>query len=146
MTAVSTAVLSMMKPKLPFSIDALMGNETKANYRYTSPVRDFSMPKSKSESRPQSASPQPILVPIPTFPAPGPSSSRERGVFSSGLYQRTLPHYPSRLEPSLAGMLIQSDPYQGGYNTHPFPWYFQRPRFLHSFGPGKFFILLLESC
>lgn len=138
MTAVSATLLSMTKPKLPFSIDALMGNEEQSTYcdPSPSPIKDYSIPKSRTESK--SVSPQPVLVPIPTFPVTGPSSSRERpSVFSSGLYQRTLPQYPPGLDPSLAGMLLHGDPYQ------TFPWYLQRPRFLqHRFGPGKFLIFL----
>lgn len=141
MTAVSATLLSMAKPKLTFSIDALMGNEEKAPYCDVSqsPIKDYSIPKSRDS---KSVSPQPVLVPIPTFPVTGPSSSRERpGVFSSGLYQRTLPQFPPGLDPNFAGMLLHGDPYQ------TLPWYLQRPRFFqHRFGPGKFLISFFVMC
>lgn len=144
MTAVSTAsVLGMTKPKLPFSIDVLMRKEDEATYRENSPVRDYSLPKSKPVTGSHGGSPQSVLVPIPTFPAStAASSSRERpSILNSGLYQRTLPHYSPGLDPSLAGMLMQGDPYQ------TFPWYLHhRPRFLqHRFGPGKL-LFIISKC
>lgn len=136
-TTVKSSVLNMTKPKLPFSIDALMSKEDKPTSRDNSPspVKDYSLPKSNSETDSQSGSPQPVLVPIPTFPASGPSSSGARpNMFGTGLFQGALPHYTAGLHPSLAGMLLQGDPYQA------FPWYMhQRPRYLqHRYGSGRY--------
>ncbi|XP_015919292.1 homeobox protein EMX1 [Parasteatoda tepidariorum] len=156
MTAISNvSIMDLNKPKLTFSIDALMGKasdngDTSICRDNASPVsvKDFSINKFHTEEIPKSHSPlnvpvppkPSVLVPIPTFPGglTGTSptlrtvvGSRERaGLFNAALYQHTLPHVSAAgMDHSLAGMILP------GEALHGYPWYFHRQRFLHRF-PG----------
>ncbi|XP_055928748.1 homeobox protein EMX1-like [Argiope bruennichi] len=154
MTTISNSpIVGMSKPKLRFSIDALMGKETSDTDSTVfrddpSPLsaKDYSIPKFTSESPDarnrlnHDKSPQPpVLIPIPTFPArpTAPSaviSTRDSrtGFFNpptAALFQRTLPHSPG-METTFAGMILQGD----GFQTYP--WCLPRQRLFYHRFPG----------
>ncbi|GIY55486.1 homeotic protein empty spiracles [Caerostris darwini] len=155
MTTISnTPIVGMNKPKLRFSIDALMGKDTSDTdaslFRDdSSPLsaKDYSIPKFSTETNESCSrlssrdSPQPpVLIPIPTFPARpvAPSTvvpTRDRiGFFnppSTALFQRGLPNSPQGMESAFAGMILQNDGYQS------YPWYLPRQRLFYHRFPGE---------